>query len=210
MSRPSRSDRYNLTNLGPVYLDCQQRQEGTLAFEVRNGRGRFLFLMFFSDDDASTRDRLYLFMRNTQRMFVTKLYGRHAAGDFFLYLNDAQKCLFRRELLIDGAMTPNPFDFERFFRALNESIPGRLPPDLTIATLRDTWDEIKPSLSTEVIDNDEKTKFRCFIGLPAGKRPRERTLRKLYLYWQGEPAEIAELIRKLKKENKTAVWDVPG
>ena len=40
-------DMYNLTGLGPPFQECRERDERTLAFELRDGKGRFVFLMFF-------------------------------------------------------------------------------------------------------------------------------------------------------------------
>ena len=203
------TDTYNLTGLALSFQECCDRDEKTLAFELSDGKGRFLFLMFFDDDDTSTLDRLYIFMKNTKKMFKTKLYGNHKNGDFYIYLNDAQKAFFRRELKITSLPNSIPFEFDAFFSRLNANIPSAIALRDKITTIREAWSEINGDLPREVIDDCEKTKFDRFIKLPKEKNPREQTLRKLYLFWNARPNEIEQLVADLKRNNKTAAWTTP-
>lgn len=41
------------------------------------------------------------------------------------------------------------------------------------------------------------------------KSPRERTLRKLYIYTETDPAVVSEFINVLKKKNMTVKWTTP-
>lgn len=73
------------------------RSEPTIAFEVRNGRGRFLFLMFFDPEDKATNDRLLVFLQNTRHMLELKLYGAHERGQFDIYLKRQDVAAIKRE-----------------------------------------------------------------------------------------------------------------
>jgi hypothetical protein len=45
---------FNLTGLDGIYAEAMERSDPTLAFEVLQGRGRFVFLMFFSPEDKES------------------------------------------------------------------------------------------------------------------------------------------------------------
>ena len=49
-----------------IYSNAIRAKEPTIAFELRNGRGRFLFMMFFSEDDEESRDALFVFLLRTK------------------------------------------------------------------------------------------------------------------------------------------------
>ena len=165
--------------------------------------------MFFDDEDADTMDRLYIFMRNTKKMFETKLFGNHEKGDFLVYLNDAQKGFFRRELKIESSPKSMPFDFDTFFHRLNGCIPSAIALHSKIATIRQAWGEIDGSLLGGIVAEHEKTEFDRFIKLPEGQKPREKTLRKLYLFWNVKPRDIERLVADLKRDRKTVAWTTP-
>ena len=162
-------------------------------------------MMFFDDEDES-KDLIYIFMRNTMQMLERKLYGNHIKGQFYIYLEDYMKKLFKDELLIESSVTNNPFIFEDFFNRLNESIPNSIPLNQKISVLRDCWHEIKNKLPKDIVDESDKTILIRLIQLPDNKKPQEKTLRKLYLYADGNEHEIARLIRVLKKLNMTVGW----
>lgn len=44
------------------------------------------------------------------------------------------------------------------------------------------------------------------MRLPESKKPQDKTLRKLYVYTDGNVEDIAELIQLLKKFNMTVAW----
>jgi hypothetical protein len=73
---------FSLNGLSRVWSEALSRGEPTIAFELTNGRGRFLFMMFFDPDDEKTRDNLLLFLQNSHRMLSFKLYGAHHKGRF--------------------------------------------------------------------------------------------------------------------------------
>jgi hypothetical protein len=49
--------------MGPLYLEAVKNNTPTIAFKVRNGVGQFLFMMFFSEEDDESRDKLYSLFR---------------------------------------------------------------------------------------------------------------------------------------------------
>jgi len=199
-------DKYDLSGLQGVFNEAIQRGEPTIVFELNNGQGKFLFMMFFDSDDESTKDQLFVFMRNTQRMVKLKLYGNHHKGQFYLYLKDYVKDWFKKELLIDSASSINRFDFDAFFVSLNNSIPHTLPLQAKIKKLRDMWPEVSKDLPKEIVEEEEKTILLGDKSLPAGSKPREKTLRKLYLYADGNADDITTLISNLKRLNRTVAW----
>lgn len=52
----------SLHALSGVWSKAIARDEPTIAFEVTNGLGRFLFMMFFDLEDKTTKDRLFVFL----------------------------------------------------------------------------------------------------------------------------------------------------
>ena len=60
------SIQFNFTQLKNVYMEALSSYDKSVAFDIRIGRGRFLFLMFLSEDDE--KDSLFLYMRNTTIM----------------------------------------------------------------------------------------------------------------------------------------------
>ena len=149
---------------------------------------------------------IYIFMRNTKKMLKRKLYGNHLKGDFYIYLADYMKKLLKNELLIESPVTNTPFIFDAFFNRLNDSIPESIPLNRKISVLREYWHEIKDELPKEIVDENDKTILIGFIRLPQNKKPREQTLRKLYLYADGDGQDIYELICSLERQNMTVSW----
>lgn len=198
--------RYELSGLKGIFNEAIQRNEPTIVFEINNGSGKFLFMIFFDSEDESTKDQLFIFMRNTQRMVKLKLYGNHYQGQFHLYLEEYVKGWFKKELLIDNADSNNKFDFDNFFSSMNLSIPNALSLQAKITKIRESWRDVADKLPKEVVDENEKTILLGDKALPEGKRPRERTLRKLYLYSDGNADDITTLITNLKRLNRTVAW----
>jgi len=198
--------KYELSGLKGVFKESIQRNEPTIVFELNNGRGKFLFMMFFDSEDEKTKDQLFIFMRNTQRMIKLKLYGNHYDGQFSLYLEEYVKDWFKKELLIENGNPFNKFDFDSFFGKLNGSIPSSIPLQTKIVKIRESWADVASKLPKEVVDEDEKTILLGDKALPSNKKPREQTLRKLYLYSDGNADDITILINNLKKLNRTVAW----
>lgn len=200
------SVKFNFSGLSPLFNESIDRQEHTIAFEVQNGRGRFLFLMFFDNDDTDTRDQLFVFLRNTRYMLELKLYGAHRKGQFDVYVKPWQEERIKRELDIGQGQSGRPFDLLAFLTALNATFPMTLPLTKKIEYLRESWSSIKADLPRRVIKDEDKTVLIGEKRLSKGRHPDEKTLRKLYIHTEGNPLEIARLIQCLKIANMTVAW----
>ncbi|USP08035.1 hypothetical protein L1S45_12610 [Aeromonas dhakensis] len=198
--------KYDLPGLKGVFREAIQRNEPTIVFELNNGRGKFLFMMFFDSEDEKAKDQLFIFMRNTQRMVKLKLYGNHSSGQFSLYLEEYVKDWFKKELLIENSNFFNTFDFDTFFTKLNDSIPSSISLQAKIVKIRECWASVTAKLPKEIVDENEKTILLGDRPLPSNKKPREQTLRKLYLYSDGNAEDITTLINNLKRLNRTVAW----
>lgn len=201
------TERFNLTGLRNIYMDALSQDDGTLIFEVNIGKGRFLFMMFFSDDDGDSKDWLFIFMRNTKQLVKSKLYGNHKKGDFFIYIDYSLRTKLENELLLSPGGTP--FLFENFLVQLNNQIPDKINLEEKIQKFRDNWNVLQEHGLTNILDESEKTILIGEKRLPTGQKPREKTLRKLYLHTNGNPTDVATLILLLKKANMTVCWTNP-
>ena len=200
------ADKFSLNGISNIFNESIARNEPTLAFELRNGKGLFLFMMFFDYEDNSTKDVIYIFMKNIQRMLKLKLYGNHLKGQFDIYIDEWMKELFRRELLLEDSPSNKKFNFENFFNALNLSIPSKIKLSDKVNVLRKSWSEVSSHIPSDVIEEGDKTILIGDVQLPKNKKPREKTLRKLYVYADGNADEIETLISRLKSMNRTVAW----
>lgn len=196
----------SLDGLFGLWSEARRRNEPTVAFELVNGRGRFLFMMFFDEEDPETKDKLLLFLQNSRSMLNLKLYGAHERGQFLLYLRDSQVDQIRRELELTDSLGP-VFDLTRFIGALNQAMPKSLPLASKIQVLQENRSVLEPHMP-DLVDEFLKTELIGPMQLDSSKRPREKTLRKLYLYG-GSPLVVAKKIEELKKQNCTLRWRVP-
>ncbi|KGV79411.1 hypothetical protein X887_4898 [Burkholderia pseudomallei MSHR4375] len=167
-----------------------------------------MFMMFFDPDDKATNDRLLVFLQNTRHMLELKLYGAHERGQFDIYLKQQDVTAIKRELELEGGVGL-PFDEIRFVKALNAMLPTSLPLAAKVEVLRANMPAIRNRLNA-ILDDHNKTELIGERQLPQQQRPREKTLRKLYLYSTDAPAAVAAYIENLKKRNCTVAWRVPG
>ncbi|MCC2326653.1 MULTISPECIES: hypothetical protein [Bacillus cereus group] len=191
--------RYNLKNLFNIYKQAEKETK-TIIFESHIGRGRFLFMSFFADDDESTKDTIFLYLRNTNNLVSTKLYGNHSKGDFYIYPNKSlQEKLVKELQLKEGSGT---FSFSAFMEQFNESIPENIPSELKAKLMRENLGVIN---QTGAIDEAEKIHLLSVKKLNIGT-PQDKTLRKLYMYTENNSEDIELFIKILKKINYTTVW----
>ena len=157
-------------------------------------------MMYLSDEDEKSKDLLFVYMRNTRVLQKIKLYGNHEKGNFYVYIKDNVKNRFIQEL----QLTPNggDFSFIRFLNQLNENIPLQITQDKKVRTLRKNENIIR---KLNVIDEAEKTVLIGDRHLSVGT-PRDKTLRKLYLYTNASAQDVTQLIKLLKKLNRTVAW----
>ena len=194
---------FNFSHLKDIYLEALLSPDKSLAFEVTIGNGRFLFMMFLSPEDKEKQDLLYVYMRNTSNIVKIKLYGSHRSGDFIAYISNHVKQSFVDELqLRPGAGT---FDFMRFLEQINNAIPEKLPFSTKIRILRENRGIIT---AVGGVDEANKTVLLGPMHLKV-RTPRDRTLRKLYTFTDGDRNDIKELIDLLKTLNITLQWTTP-
>ncbi|WP_049827849.1 hypothetical protein [Pseudomonas sp. URIL14HWK12:I6] len=199
---------FDFSGINNVYVAARRNDRQTVVFEVTNGLGVFVFMMFFSDDDES-KDQLFLYLARTQRMIERKMYGRHKVYEpqfnkFQVYLTDQHQQYIREELGLEGG--GNAFDFDAFLSALNKAIPQQL----SLADLQENCQTHRDAFACpelrRVVDEAHKIYLIGHKQLPEGKKPREKTLRKLYLHVQADAGVLEHFIEKLKRLNKTLAW----
>ena len=66
----------NLTGLNAIYNQALKDDEKTIVFELNQGQGYFVFMMFFDEDDSS-KDKLYVYLKRTNHMLHFKMYANH-------------------------------------------------------------------------------------------------------------------------------------
>ena len=191
------SIQFNFTQLKNVYMEALSSYDKSVVFDIRIGRGRFLFLMFLSEDDE--KDSLFLYMRNTAIMRKLKMYGSHRNGDYIVYISDDVQERMTAELQLQNGN--ETFVFERFLNEINNAIPQEISMAQKVETLRNNRNIIR----TVGIDEIEKTVLIGTKVLSKGK-PQDRTLRKLYMYTEESETVITEFIKNLKKANMTVAW----
>lgn len=76
---------FDFSGLNNMYISALESLDKALAFDLKVGKGRFLFMMFLSEEDKESKDMLFLYMRNTKVMKKIKLYGNHRKGIFKRY-----------------------------------------------------------------------------------------------------------------------------
>lgn len=192
--------KFNFNRLQKLYIETLHSLDKAMAFDIEIGKGRFLFMMYLSDEDEKSKDLLFVYMRNTRVLQKIKLYGNHEKGNFYVYIKDNVKNRFIQEL----QLTPNggDFSFIRFLNQLNENIPLQITQDKKVRTLRKNENIIR---KLNVIDEAEKTVLIGDRHLSVGT-PRDKTLRKLYLYTNASAQDVTQLIKLLKKLNRTVAW----
>jgi hypothetical protein len=126
--------KFNLSGLANIYAESMARSDPTLAFEVLQGRGRFVFLMFFSPEDKESKDRLFLLLRNTRVFLQLKVYGSHRNGYFLIYISDADQAAICEELQLGHG--GQAFNFVNFLEHINNQIPPVLPLQAKLDVIR--------------------------------------------------------------------------
>ncbi len=197
------SKKFNLNGLDGIYNQALNDDEKTLVFELISGQGTFVFMMFFDEDDKS-KDKLFLFLKRTSCLLNFKMYANHRCGDFFIYLKTSDVEAIKHELNLQGQ--GRPFDILMFLSELNNLIPQSIPFSAKLDTFKRVWPAVASDLKG-VIHEADKIYFTGLKNLRAtNRKPTEKTLRKLYLYVDAEPATIKSFITTLKTQQRTCCW----
>lgn len=193
----------NLTELKSIYNQALSDDERTIVFELNQGEGCFVFMMFFDEDDSS-KDKLYIYLKRANHMLNFKMYANHRNGDFFIYITPNDIQAIKNELDIKGGI--GKFDIFDFFASLNSKIPQFLLFSQKLKNFKSIWKQASPHLSG-VLNEADKIYFIGLRDLSASKKkPTEKTLRKLYLHINAQPETIQQFIISLKAQQKTCCW----
>ncbi|GAS80321.1 hypothetical protein [Paenibacillus amylolyticus] len=192
---------FNFSELNNIYSEALLSDDKTLIFETHIGKGRFLFMMFLSEEDKDSKDKLFVYLRNTKSMLNIKMYGNHEKGKFEVYITDQLQRKFVEELQLNSYK--GSFDFMHFLEQLNDSFPKTINHNNKIAELRKNKSIITP---LNIVDESDRTVLKHEMRLSKDKKPQDKTLRKLYVYTDGSVEDITELINLLKKFNMTVAW----
>lgn len=195
--------KFNFSRLQNIYNQAINDNEKTLAFQLNNGNGRFVFMMFFDDKDDS-KDKLFIFLRNINFLVKLKMYGNHKQGTFDVYITDYIQGKIIEELQLNENY--GNFSFEDFLIELNTQIPDTYNRVNRIQTIRQIWNNLDNDFRNELVDEAERIILKGIVHLPVGKSPREKTLRKAYTYIDANPNDISEFIDALKERNITLSW----
>lgn len=200
---------FNFKGLHPVFLEAVNRHEPSVAFALAEGKGRFVFLLFMATDSTGRilwgELELFMLLAGTQKMLRFKLLGNHKiAGDFKIRLIEDDERAIRAELGIGDAVGGPAFALRDFLNKLNGMIPTSIPLEAKVALIRNEKRAIEAHCRT-YLDDASKVYLLGARQLPEGKRPREETLRKLYML-DAEPSAIAALIRNLRRIRWTTYW----
>lgn len=133
------------------------------------------------------------------------LYGNHRnQGDFRIWLKGDDELAIRHELNIVDPTNGPAFVLQNFLAKLNRMIPATLPLTTKIDTIKGDRAAID-AYCRDYIEEASKVYLLGVKVLPKGSRPREETLRKLYML-DVATADISALIGHLKRIRWTVCW----
>ncbi|WP_266170165.1 hypothetical protein [Dyella subtropica] len=200
---------FNFKGLHPAFVEAINRHEPSIAFTLADGNGRFVFLLFMATNSSGKIVwgdlELFILLARTQTMLRFKLLGNHKNnGDFKVRFNSQDEAAIRVELGLHDAAQGPAFALESFLSKLNGMIPTSIPLEEKIATIKTDRGAIESNCKS-YFDEASKVYLLRAGPLPAGKHPREETLRKLYML-NASATDIASLITNLKKIRWTTYW----
>lgn len=199
---------FNFSGLHSVFIEAIHRHEPTIAFPLINGRGRFVFLLFIPSDKAGKikwdKIELFIILGRTQRVLPFDLTGNHLhKGVFNIATRSADEQAFRAELGIENADRGN-FSLSDFLAQLNNMIPTSISLEDKISCIQENREQVRMHCGRHI---NSATRVHLLRPQPVAlpKKPREETLRKLYMLEEDKKA-ISRLIEKLKERNWTVAW----
>lgn len=190
------------TGMRAIFHQARRRDDPTIAFELTEGAGCFVFLFFFSPEDVGNAT-LFIYLPRVNKVLSLKIYGRLSDGQFGVYFRPDHIDDIKRELDLGGGN--GKFDILDFLGRLNARIPQDLPLADKLKSLRQVWPRVGFELK-EYIHESEKTVLIGIKHLPQSEKPRDKTLRKLYLFTNSDADAVEDFIQRLRQKNVTLVW----
>lgn len=194
------ADYFNLNRLENIYKEALNSFDKSFAVDLKIAQGQFLLMMFISEEDEKTKDFLFIYMRNSNVLKKVKMYGNHSKGYFQIYMTNDLKTAIFNEIHLNKSN--GSYDIEKFMAQLNNTIPNHINDIDKINCLRANSSIVH---KLNVVDEREKTVLIGDKKVSHGT-PRDKTLRKLYIYTNANPKDIEILIRLLKDLNRTVAW----
>lgn len=209
----SEAIQFNFSGFIDIFNETIENNERTLAFQIENGRGKFVFMAFFDKkktiknkkESINFDNKLFIYCRNIRFMANLKLYGNPKKGSFSVYISEFVKNKIIEELQLQMS-TGTQFDFNQFLNQLNLQIPKSIGRNQKVKILKDNLKKIDFEHSRKLVDESSKIYLCGTQKVADGKNPRDKTLRKLFLYVDGITEDISSFIVELKKVNKTVCW----
>ncbi|WP_286029152.1 hypothetical protein [Ligilactobacillus agilis] len=62
--------KFNFDRLKNIYVSTLKSYDKAVAFDVQVGKGKFLFMMYLSDEDEEAKDMLYIYICEIQMFCV--------------------------------------------------------------------------------------------------------------------------------------------
>lgn len=201
--------KFNFSGLHEVFREAIQKHEPSISFSLVDGRGLFVFILFLKTDTKGNIKwgdlELFILLARTQAMLPLKLYGNHFhRGEFIVGISADHLSKIRRELDLGEANTGHPFDLENFLIKLNGMVPTSLTLRQKIDVIKEHRDAIRIHCK-KYVDNASKVYLLRVDRPPNGGKPREETLRKLYMFNE-DTQVMTTFIQNLKSVGWTAFW----
>src|SRR4051812_14608047 len=108
---------FNFSSLYSVYYESFKGERPTIVFEIEQGVGRFVFMIFFAEEDKGYTDNLFVYFARANVLIPLKMYGNHSKGDFKVYLEEKEERCICDELNIQPGVSP--FILPEFLNKLN-------------------------------------------------------------------------------------------
>lgn len=200
---------FNLNMLSNIYNSAIDENSKAVAFTINIGAGIFTFMIFLSKEDIKENDNLFIHLGRTDGFLEFKMFGSHRKGVFTIYPNRRDEQRIRDELGIQNGQM-HPFVLDDFLTNLNAMIPQEIDNSRTADTLRESANVIKKHLP-RVVDDVLRTHLIGIRTLQDGANAQDETLRKLYLYSDGDGDDISAFITAIKSDGRyTIAWREDG
>lgn len=199
--------KFNFTRLHAPFMEAIKQKNASIVFSLRNGRGRFVFMLFIPSDNAGQilwkKLDAYIILGRTQAVINPELSGFYTQGRFDFKFSEDDEAAIREELDINHAEGGN-FEFATFYESLNQEIPQTVPLVDCIRHMQENSQVVERHCAKH-LEHADRRFLLSHQPLPPNKKPRDETLRKL-IYLARDPRVVSGMIAHLKRLNWTLKW----